>query len=100
MSVPISISETDCENVWNGRLCHWPLVDVEIRIGGQPTRPPAAPKPSPAPPRCVNGHEIAVGDELCFVCGADPATDEPVPAPLPEPEREITIIDGWEALHR
>jgi primosomal replication protein N'' len=95
------VSELYCENVFDGRLCSWALADEPLRpVGGSPAPEPAA---SPIGRRCVNGHDLGQGDEICLTCGGDPASDAAPDAtdlgsPVAPPEE--TVIDGWHVLRR
>jgi len=57
------------------------------------------PETSIIPPvirRCLNGHALDQGDEMCFECGAA----EGVAGECPEESSQLneTIIDGWSAI--
>jgi primosomal replication protein N'' len=96
------VSELYCDNVLDGTSCNWPLADEPIRpIGGSP-----APEPPfiPVGRRCVNGHDLGQGDEICVTCGGDPASSDGAPrvidAPASATPTEETSIDGWQVLQR
>jgi primosomal replication protein N'' len=90
-----SITETVCENTVEGRICAWSLTDVEIsEEGAQGPAPAPNPDPRPTGQRCVNGHPMEAGDEICLQCGADVARQPPRgTAP-----REPTRIGDWELI--
>jgi primosomal replication protein N'' len=99
------VGEMVCEASPGGAGCGWSLADAAIRVAGMANpQPPAAESPPLAVRHCTNGHALDAGDEMCHVCGADPAPAEvdPVtprdnaPAEGPPP----TIIDGWVAEQR
>lgn len=86
-------AEIYCKGVRdNGNSCQYNLMDVEAS-------PPAfATTPSPPPANttsevsversCLNGHPLAVNDQLCLICGAEPAAEHPAlssAAPPPTP---------------
>jgi hypothetical protein len=86
-------AEIYCKGVRdNGNSCQYNLMDVEAS-------PPAfATTPSPPPVNttseisversCLNGHPLAVNDQLCLICGAEPAAEHPAlssAAPPPTP---------------
>ncbi len=101
-------SELICENVHNGGPCRWSLADEEVRLAGSVSAMPAGP-PSVEEPgrRCVNGHDVDPGDQLCLLCGRDvidgdgtataPPNGEPDTCPDSAPE---ISIDGWRAVER
>src|SRR6516164_5291490 len=92
------VSELYCENTVDGRTCGWPLADEPLRpIGGSPTPEPA---PTPITRRCVNGHNLGQGDEICLICGADAATNDTTSPEPPVTAPEETVIDGWHVLRR
>jgi primosomal replication protein N'' len=93
------VSESYCENLFDGGPCNWPLTEEPLR--------PVGSSPAPEPPigpisrQCVNGHSLGQGDEICLICGADPAPDIADPGPPPEePPPVETVIDGWQVLRR
>ena len=65
------VSELFCENICNGIQCLWDLAGIEIRQEGATTEPATPTGPSAAIKRCVNGHVMDAGDEMCLECGAD-----------------------------
>ncbi len=105
------LDEMFCEGEVDGRLCDWPLSSVAIRPDGW--RPPSVEAPAPVRPdvqRCVNGHQVDVGDLICADCGGDvvdvvrtveddsegaPSAPTEVDAPV-----EVTIVAGWRLLNR
>jgi primosomal replication protein N'' len=88
------VSELYCENLCDGGPCNWALADEPLRpVGSSPAPEPPV---GPTSRRCVNGHSLGQGDEICLICGADPANaTDPVPPVAPPAE---TIIDGWHVL--
>src|SRR5690242_4903792 len=85
------VSELHCEGVVDGQVCGWPLFDEQI----QTLVTFQVPEPSSPARRCVNGHEIGPGDQICLECGADLArgdAPEPIePGTTPAPVGETTI---------
>jgi primosomal replication protein N'' len=93
------VSELYCEGVFDGSDCNWPLADEPIVQAGRPPAP--EPPAAPIGRRCVNGHTLGQGDEICLTCGADPAPDIADPEPPPEePPPVETVIDGWQVLRK
>ena len=96
------VSEFYCENIVDGGRCSWHACgradsNRSVLAGGA-TSPAGA-----IGRRCINGHDLGQGDEICLVCGADPATTAVPSAPNPEPPGappEETVIDGWHVLRR
>ena len=101
------VSELSCEGPLDGNACNWDLTNEPvIQAGGAPAQAPEPP-PVPVGRRCLNGHSLDPGDEICLICGLDPAPDTAAPdtgAPEPpapeEPPPEETVIDGWHVLRR
>jgi primosomal replication protein N'' len=100
------VSELSCEGILDGNTCNWDLTNEPvIQAGGASARAPEPP-PVPVGRRCLNGHSLGPGDEICLICGLDAAPDTAAPdagAPDPaleEPPPEETVIDGWHVLRR
>ncbi|KAA5599010.1 protein kinase [Blastochloris sulfoviridis] len=102
------VSELFCDNLHHGAPCQWPLASEAIREKGTPVEetpvPPAVPAGlAAALRRCVNGHVMDAGDEICLACGADPA---PAAAPADDladdaaDEAPLGAIAGWSLLRR
>jgi len=102
-------TELICENLTEQGSCHWELFNEPLYPEGQR---PATAREDVAPPteamgQCQNGHPMGSGDQMCTVCGADPASSQEAHpptstapeavAPLPDEE---TIIGGWRLLRR
>ena len=100
------VGEMACEAFRDdGAVCGWSLADAAIRVGGTADAvPPVADPPPLAVRHCTNGHALDAGDEMCTVCGADPAPAEAEPVTTrddaPESAAVPTTIDGWIAEHR
>jgi primosomal replication protein N'' len=96
------LSEMFCEGVVDSRPCGWDLSTLPIREPGwRPGPTPPALEPIPAR-RCPNGHDVAEGDIMCLVCGADLEAvgpggfDEAPQEPYqPAPPTEATVVNGW-----
>lgn len=77
--------------VKDGSVCGYSLWDVVEGVAdfegtpSPPSPPPPAPPPAPTERLCINGHVLAVSDQICLVCGAGPlAAEQPEPT-LPPP---------------
>lgn len=86
-------AEAFCENRGEDATapaCNWPL-DEEALIrsdSGEELPTPAAPAPAASGDyRCVQGHPMDLGDQLCLLCGAEPRGVGSTP--------ELGRIDGW-----
>src|SRR5271167_4386487 len=77
--------------------CGWDLTQEPLRLPGQidPVQGTPADSP-PAMRRCLNGHPLDSGDEMCFECGATAAEEGACEPENPQPSE--TIIDGWSAI--
>lgn len=89
------VDEVHCENVVDGVPCGWmltdePILDANIIVTSTP--------PATTSRLCANGHEIPEPDEICLICGADPA-EQPTTPPPPGPTTE-TVINGWRTVRR
>ncbi|OPH84104.1 protein kinase domain-containing protein, partial [Nitrobacter vulgaris] len=100
------VGEMACEALTDdGAVCGWSLTDVAICVAGMVDA--AVPVGDIAPlafQHCTNGHTLDAGDEMCTVCGADPAPAE-IETVTPREdgaERAVvpTAIDDWIAEHR
>ncbi len=68
------VTEILCEGLKDGAQCLWPLSGEEIREEGALTESPDnVPHDDAEHRRCLNGHAMEAGDELCLRCGADAA---------------------------
>jgi primosomal replication protein N'' len=109
------INEVFCEGRVGDVFCDWDLTSLPIREPGwRPFNLEARPEPAaPVSLACRNGHALSPGDIICPVCGADAASESPVPSNSAEPaepagpehqfepeEREGTIVHGWRLLRR
>lgn len=72
------VYELFCQNVIDSVACGCDLTNADIREeGASAPLPPAGPVAPAATLKCVNGHVLAEHDEMCVVCGADPAVAGP-----------------------
>lgn len=112
-----SIEEMFCEGEFADATCGWSLSSIPIhQVGWRPALVPglAAVETTHAA-RCVNGHNVGVGDLMCPTCGADlESAPAPVPAsesahapedpdsPVLPPQESLTetSIAGWQLLRR
>src|SRR4051794_4990143 len=76
------VNEFTCENVRDGQPCLWSLANEEVRQAGTNGGSPiVAPGDDTGGRRCVNGHVVVSGDQICLVCGStvlEDAINEPV----------------------
>ena len=74
----------------------WDLTLEPLRLPGQIDFIPETPITPPIIRRCLNGHPLDQGDEMCFECGAA----EAVAGECAEenPQLNETVIDGWSAI--
>jgi DNA polymerase III delta prime subunit len=89
----------------DGAECRWSLSDAAIRVAGMvEATSQVADTPPLAVRHCANGHPLDAGDEMCHLCGADPAPADVEPV-TPRDDGQAaaavpTSIDGWIAEHR
>lgn len=98
------LDEFSCENVVGGSFCSWQLDGEPVVEAGATTAPAAITEPTPLRPVCVNGHLLEPGDQMCMVCGADPAAvpghanaggDDSEEGLQTNPS--LPVVDGWQA---
>ncbi len=70
------ITELLCENNFNGSVCSWPLADVEILDLSVSAKSAASKSQTKVDRRCTSGHSMALGDQICMICGADAVEQE------------------------
>ncbi|MFI5344045.1 MAG: DUF4011 domain-containing protein, partial [Chlamydiales bacterium] len=76
--------------------CGWDLTLEPLRLPGQIDFIAATPITTSTTRRCLNGHLLDQGDEMCFECGAmEAVADECAEENSPSNE---TVIDGWSAI--
>jgi hypothetical protein len=88
-----------CENLLAHGPCQWPLSDEELRVPGEVvTREPETPVGTAQGLRCVNGHAIDAGDQLCLECGASiTETASTITRPTPTAPGNV---GEWQLLER
>jgi primosomal replication protein N'' len=99
-------SEVSCEGQVDGQMCNWPLLEVPMTSSGWRPAPvvvaePYQPSGSSTCAVCTNGHQLAQGDFICGICGADAAPGDSAPPPFEDtqpPGGSETIIASWRVL--
>lgn len=86
-----SEEEALCEN------CGWNLTLEPLRLPGQIDFIPETSITPPTMRRCLNGHPIDQGDEMCFECGAAEALTGECSE---TPQLNETVIDGWSVIEQ
>ena len=76
--------------------CGWDLTLEPLRPPGQIDFISATPIIPSTIRRCLNGHTLNQGDEICFECGAAEAVAEECVAE--NHQLNETVIDGWSVI--
>lgn len=74
--------------------CGWDLTQEPLKLPGQIDFIPETVINLPTTRRCLNGHTLDQGDEMCFECGAAESKEE---GSEPSQLNEL-VIDGWSSI--
>jgi primosomal replication protein N'' len=99
------VTELYCEHLLqSGAVCDYPLADVRAGLPGGSMAPGGSSPVNGAPGQhCANGHAMDAGDQICMICGAQPAPGTglaPAVGADGEPPATATVIDGWRLVRR
>lgn len=112
-----SLQEFYCEGLLDNAPCQWDLSSESIHESGwRPQEIKTALQPISVLDTkflCTNGHQMAAGDLMCLICGADPAAEPvsrssgPIDIGNDQPEistgtstQDETQIYGWRLLRQ
>lgn len=88
-----SLQEFYCEGLLDSAPCQWDLSSESIHeFGWRPQEIKTAQQPISAPNTkllCTSGHQMAAGDLMCLICGADPVAEA-----VPSSSGQIDIGNG------
>jgi len=92
--------EMHCGNVINDILCEWPLFNEPVTAPALDNNLSIEPEVEVVPltiqpiQHCINGHEVADGDLMCFVCGGE-ITSSKNDEPFSSPSMVGQVIGDW-----